>query len=95
MLLPVVPVRDARFRQHLAELASDAMVVRAFNRTHKRDLLCPIAPLVNPIYPLMLREEEVHSIALFVAWVYVTSWRSHAQHTSGEPRLALNRRCGL
>lgn len=68
-------LRDSNFRQLVKECAVDHDVVAHFNAIHGLNLRCPIEPLVDPVFPLALSEEEVLHIAWFVAWLQHNQWR--------------------
>lgn len=67
-------LKDMNFRQLVKACASDPEIVAVFNEIHGLDVICPITPLVDPIFPLELSEEEMLRVAWFVAWVRHNQW---------------------
>lgn len=65
---------DINFRQLVKACATDQEIVALFNAMHGLNLQCPIKPLVEPIFPLDLSEEELLHMAWFVAWVQHNHW---------------------
>jgi hypothetical protein len=68
-------LRDINFRQLVKACAVDHDVVAQFNGIHGLNLRCPIQPLVDPVFPLTLSEEEMLHIAWFVAWIQHNHWQ--------------------
>jgi len=79
-------------RQFVKACASDKGIVAAFNAMSSSNLPCPIQPLVEPIFPLELSDEELYHIARFVAWVDRNQWLAASDLKLFRHHLNSNRR---
>lgn len=75
-------LRDISFRHLVKACAVDHHVVAQFNAIHGLNLRCPIQPLVDPVFPLTLSEEELLHVAWFVAWIQHNHWQGRTGTTA-------------
>jgi hypothetical protein len=69
-----IDLRDNNFREMVKTCANDSATVAEFNKAHGLNLKCPIAELINPVFPLTLSDKARDEIAWFVAWVKCNHW---------------------